>query len=191
MAMTGIPGPRPLRPLTLGGLIEEMLRLYQQNFVSLIAIVAIVQVAVAVVAERLQRRLDAVGRVGRDRERQLDRPAQVVRHVVQVVVAARAGDDERHLLARPLPREPLVVVHVCREHRVGQAVRLLGDAVEPEWGSSSEMTGWWIATSSARSFGAAFSSSTSHARWSSSTWPPSGTFVYRPTIVANGVTSVQ
>ena len=49
MAMTGIPGPRPLRPLTLGGLIEEMLRLYQQNFVSLIAIVAIVQVAVAVV----------------------------------------------------------------------------------------------------------------------------------------------
>ena len=50
MAMIGIPGPRPLRPLTLGGLIEEMLRLYQQNFVSLVAIVAIVQVAAAIVA---------------------------------------------------------------------------------------------------------------------------------------------
>jgi hypothetical protein len=39
---------RPLRPLNVGGLFEEVLRLYQQNFLSLIAIVAVVQVAVAI-----------------------------------------------------------------------------------------------------------------------------------------------
>jgi hypothetical protein len=39
---------RPLRPLTAGGIYSAAWRLYQQNFLPLIAIVAIVQVAVAV-----------------------------------------------------------------------------------------------------------------------------------------------
>ena len=83
-----------------------------------------------VVVERLQPGLHPVRRLGRDVERQLDRPTQGMAHVVEVVIAARPGHDHRHLTTIPLSSESLVVVHVGSQQQVGRSTRLCDGIVQ-------------------------------------------------------------